>query len=474
MFRSGFGRFGTSSTSGLVVMRVLAVLLTITLAGCGADQSVTTTTTPKSVNSADVTPPTAEEMPAEATWPAPDKVERDGPDAELLVQIGDMDNFGFGFPDGFDPFTGESTPVHPYPFQPGETDARGTDRIMVISGKKTSSGDGYNGTTERPGNLPQSLRVGYELDGVQIERAALQLFVDDFQAPVWGARYQVRINGGDVPVIAMTLNALDQTGPIGKLITVELLPEHLPLLREGKLEVAIDDPEHDVADGFALDFARLLINPKPWRYSGNIHGIAVDKQTGEALAGVLVSASNTVQTTTGDDGRFVLDKVPAGLAVVSGSHPDYLPDTAASDLLVGQSVEVRLELEPGSKTSDGIGEQLDKQGHVDLYGIYFDTDKAILKEESTAVLEQVQSLLTSRPQLRLAVAGHTDAEGTDTHNQALSARRAEAVVTWLGEHGIDAARLQAEGQGESRPVANNDTPEGRALNRRVEIRDASP
>ena len=218
---------------------------------------------------------------------------------------------------------------------------------------------------------------------------------------------------------------------------------------------------------------RLLVNPKPWRYSGSVHGIAVDKASGEPLAGVLVSASNTRQATSGADGRFVLEQVPAGLAVVSGSHPDYLPDTEAADLVAGERVEVRLELEAAASTSERLGEQLDQQGKVDLYGIYFDTDKATLKDESTSVLEQVRALLEARPQLQLVVAGHTDAEGGDDHNMALSARRAEAVVAWLGEHGIDVSRLRAEGHGESRPVANNATGEGRALNRRVEIRDAA-
>ncbi|MBK9668646.1 MAG: OmpA family protein [Thermomonas sp.] len=213
--------------------------------------------------------------------------------------------------------------------------------------------------------------------------------------------------------------------------------------------------------------------PKPWRYSGTVHGIAVDKASGEPLAGVLVSASNTRQATSGADGRFVLEQVPAGLAVVSGSHPDYMPDTEAADLVAGERVEVRLELEAAASTSERLGEQLDQQGKVDLYGIYFDTDKATLKDESTSVLEQVRALLEARPQLQLVVAGHTDAEGGDDHNMALSARRAEAVVAWLGEHGIDVSRLRAEGHGESRPVANNATGEGRALNRRVEIRDAA-
>ncbi|MBK9668645.1 MAG: hypothetical protein IPO74_01125 [Thermomonas sp.] len=94
--------------------------------------------------------------------------------------------------------------------------------------------------------------MAFDLGAVRLQRAALQLFVDDFQAPVWGTRYRVHLNGREVPLAAMTLNALDQTGPIGKLVTIELLPEHLALLREGKFELAIDDPEHDVADGFAL------------------------------------------------------------------------------------------------------------------------------------------------------------------------------------------------------------------------------
>lgn len=410
--------------------------------------------------------------PAAVTWPAPDKVVRDGPDAELMVQIGDMDNFGFGFPDGFDLFTGRSTPVHSYPFKPGDKDASGTDRIMVPSGFNSASGDGYTSSTSRPDNMPRPLRVAFDLDGIEVKRAALQLFADDFQAPVWGTVFRAWINGTEVPTVATTLNALNQTGPIGKLVTIELLPEQLNLLREGKFELKIDDPGHDVADGFALDFARILINPKPWRYTGVVNGIAIDEQSGAPLAGVLVSASNTVQMTTGKDGNFSLSGVPAGVAVVSGSHPDYQTGTESADLVAGDTVRVVLRLKAAENTSAGMREQLDRIGKIDLYGVYFDTDKDSLKPESDAVLGQVLDLLKQHAQLRLVIAGHTDAQGSDDHNLDLSNRRAQAVVAWLVGRGIAADRLQAEGHGESQPVASNDSAEGRALNRRVELRKA--
>lgn len=409
----------------------------------------------------------------DAGWPAPDKVERDGPDAALAVQVGDIDNFGFGFPEGFDPFSGKSTPVHPFPFKPSAQDAAGTDRIMVVSGHRQATGDGYSADTARPDNAPRPLRVAFQLDGMPLERAALQLFVDDFQARVWGARYRVRLNGTELPMLETMLNALDQTGPIGKLLTVELLPEQLGLLRDGKVELSIDDPEHDAADGHAIDFMRVLLNPKPWRHVGSVRGVAVDQASGEPLAGVLVSAGNTRQATTSEDGSFVLQGVPAGLAVVVGSHPDYDGDTEAADLVAGETVDVRLELTPAGKTSDRLAAQLDEQGKVDLYGIYFDTDEDRLKDESGPVLEQVQALLEARPGLRLVVAGHTDAEGADAHNLDLSKRRAAAVVAWLVERGIAADRLHPEGHGEGRPVAGNDSAAGRALNRRVELREAA-
>ena len=82
-------------------------------------------------------------------------------------------------------------------------------------------------------------------------------------------------------------------------------------------------------------------------------------------------------------------------------------------------------------------------------------------------------LLKGKPDLRLEIGGHTDSQASDTYNADLSKRRAQSVVKWLTDKGINASRLTAEGFGESRPVADNDSAAGRALNRRVEIRDLS-
>ena len=78
------------------------------------------------------------------------------------------------------------------------------------------------------------------------------------------------------------------------------------------------------------------------------------------------------------------------------------------------------------------------------------------------------ALQNSMPR-KITLKGHTDSTNTEAYNLALSLRRAQAVMAWLVEHGLDASRLEAKGYGEFRPVADNSTEEGRALNRRVEI-----
>ncbi|MEM9741061.1 MAG: OmpA family protein [Pseudomonadota bacterium] len=114
-------------------------------------------------------------------------------------------------------------------------------------------------------------------------------------------------------------------------------------------------------------------------------------------------------------------------------------------------------------------QQLNTTGAVALYGIQFDHDKATLKDESAATVEEIATLLKETPALKLYVVGHTDDVGTLTYNQDLSLRRAKIVVERLIALGIDVARLTPIGVGPVAPNASNASEDGRALNRRVEI-----
>jgi OmpA-OmpF porin, OOP family len=113
---------------------------------------------------------------------------------------------------------------------------------------------------------------------------------------------------------------------------------------------------------------------------------------------------------------------------------------------------------------------LKTSGHVEVPGIFFDTGKSELKPESQAALTEVAKLLKTDPALKVYVVGHTDNVASLDLNMKLSQARAEAVVqSLITAHGIAANRLVGRGAGPLAPVASNDTEEGRAKNRRVEL-----
>jgi outer membrane protein OmpA-like peptidoglycan-associated protein len=116
-----------------------------------------------------------------------------------------------------------------------------------------------------------------------------------------------------------------------------------------------------------------------------------------------------------------------------------------------------------------IAQTLKATGRVQVY-INFVTDSAQLQPSSDKVLNELLSTLTASPELRVDLIGHTDSVGNGPHNQDLSERRAAAVYLWLVQHGIARERLHSSGRGFLEPIATNDTDQGRALNRRVEVK----
>jgi outer membrane protein OmpA-like peptidoglycan-associated protein len=103
-------------------------------------------------------------------------------------------------------------------------------------------------------------------------------------------------------------------------------------------------------------------------------------------------------------------------------------------------------------------------------GINFSTDKADIRPQDHAGLDEVVVVLEKNPMLKVEIQGHTDNMGTEEYNQALSERRAEAVKAYFVGKGISADRLSTKGYGLTQPIASNDTREGRFQNRRVQLK----
>ena len=112
----------------------------------------------------------------------------------------------------------------------------------------------------------------------------------------------------------------------------------------------------------------------------------------------------------------------------------------------------------------GRFEILSKTGNI-----FFASGSTRLDDKSIPLLNNLYDIVNRCPTFRLEIAGHTDSVGSNQQNQSISERRASSVVAWLTDKGIPRDRLTAVGYGEERPIVDNDTPENRARNRRIEF-----
>jgi len=461
-----------------------------------------------------------------------------GPEADLVVRTGDINNLGFGWPPGFDPFSGQSTPVHPGPniYRIPSIAPPGTDRIMLGTGltpvhmivqhtagepdqitidglTKTVGGDGYswslgscfmladrvlsktgdqilNGMQLPPGVSKDVLKVAPDDAAkctrdrqltipapivlmlgalpTKINEVVFQIFADDFQSPDYGSHFQVSLNGTRIPTFEYAINSLDQSGPIGKLVTLKLLPEYWSLLKAGTVKVLIDDPTTHRQDGYAVDFVRILVNPHNFKYQVSLTATVTDASTNKPIAGAMVGAG-FASTLTDQQGKCELKGIPAGLVVATANAPGYDESSVPVDLPAGQSGHADIQLHPHQESTADLEKSIAQTGTATIYGIHFDTGSSKLRADSMPALNAVLGLINGRPGSKWIIAGHTDNIGSDALNIPLSKARAASVGSWLNAHGIASDRLEPQGFGSTRPVADNATANGRALNRRVEV-----
>jgi outer membrane protein OmpA-like peptidoglycan-associated protein len=135
----------------------------------------------------------------------------------------------------------------------------------------------------------------------------------------------------------------------------------------------------------------------------------------------------------------------------------------------GGTVDDLREITRGTNPLNADDDVIIEAAQIVLEGVNFATGSAEVTDDSEETLQLVLRTLNAYPEMEVEIIGHTDNVGSARNNQRLSERRAESVVQWLVNNGIDAARLTAIGRGEDEPIASNTTPEGRAKNRRIDF-----
>ena len=187
-----------------------------------------------------------------------------------------------------------------------------------------------------------------------------------------------------------------------------------------------------------------------------------ESETSKATKGALIGAAAgaVAGLMSGDDAveRRQHALIGAGIGALAGG--------AVGNYMDRQEAELRAELQGTGVSVTRMGDNitLNMPGNVT-----FDTDSAALRPQFFGVLNSVGKVLTEYDKTVVEVAGHTDSTGSDSHNMALSQRRANTVGEYLYTQGIMDQRIMTVGMGEHHPIADNATPEGRQLNRRVEI-----
>lgn len=160
---------------------------------------------------------------------------------------------------------------------------------------------------------------------------------------------------------------------------------------------------------------------------------------------------------------------------LSQSARDDIARTLASDLPEGWTgaADISVKAAPeAALTTDACQQAL--SGLVNTNTVLFEPGQAVIRADSFGLLDRISYTVRACGSARVEIAGHTDSDGSDETNQALSETRAKAVADYLAAAGVDVARLETVGFGESQPVADNATPEGKAKNRRIELRVVNP
>ena len=327
--------------------------------------------------------------------------------------------------------------------------------------------------------------------------AADDYYTVDAQGNVYTARANSRVDGGNLDIfmlvpkiVKINLNGIvynEKTkAPIGasdvKVSVDGISPISLKSTSAGKFDTKLPETDKYVINASASGylpynetFALPLINAdttisvdiylapiaKPLVLSGRVYNKKTNQPITAKIDMIVKPDRQNVIRVDAVNGDFSQQVGKKGWYVMTATAEGYI--NAADSLEIGADENVN------QYSKDLYLQPIEVGLTVKLKNIYFDNDKTTLKPESFVELRKVLDFLTANPKIAVEIAGHTDSNGSDEHNQALSQGRSEAVVEWLITQGVDVSRLSARGYGESKPIDTNATKEGQANNRRVEF-----
>jgi outer membrane protein OmpA-like peptidoglycan-associated protein len=346
--------------------------------------------------------------------------------------------------------------------------------------------DTWNNWT-RPVNLKRPINTA----------AADDYYTVDRQGNVYTSRANSRIDGGNldlfvlVPkVIRINLNGVvynEKTqAPVGssdvKISVDGIAPISVKTPGNGKFDTKLPETDKYVINASASGylpynetFTLPLINAdttitvdvylapvaKPLVLSGTVYNKKNNQPITARIDMVVKPDRQNVIRVDANNGAYTHQVGKKGWYVMTATAEGFL--NAVDSLEIGTDDDVT------QFSKDLYLQPIEVGLTVKLKNIYFDNDKTTLKPESFVELSKVLDFLTANPKIAVEIAGHTDSNGSDEHNNALSQGRSEAVVEWLISQGIDVSRLSAKGYGETKPIDTNATKEGQANNRRVEF-----
>jgi outer membrane protein OmpA-like peptidoglycan-associated protein len=297
------------------------------------------------------------------------------------------------------------------------------------------------------------------------------------------ARFAAELPAG-VEVLVLRGTVTSKTATALRLRAKDLATETPGLQIDDQLEISAQGVDLAEPEGLLVALSKGLARPAALRINtesgAELTGVASTEEN-RSLAAKIVAASlgegakvkNSVTVLPAEDQTAAdTEAVPANSApaeavpadtqaVVEPEPATTLPATTLPEATVPPTTL------PAPPTTEAP--TLEANGTIALEGVQFDLGSARLTPDSATVLDRLVKTLNDNPDLKIAIAGHTDSSGDPGFNKTLSKARANSVLAYLTKAGIDASRLKAEGLGDSKPRADNATSAGRKQNRRIEV-----